>query len=203
MTATTTKRMLLTALLALAPVFTACERADDISSVETNAPSYSVNGNNGNANGLNRRAGNAEALRTTLGQTGSASAWVSGGQAHTLSLNGYTLSVPKGANKGLTLYVMSLVPITDAEGNTYQLVRLKAYDNQYNSVTTFRNPLRLTVPFANADPEQLVDANRLRLGYVADGTTSILEVIQVSIDNGNQTITGLISHFSDYTPILD
>ena len=198
---TMTKRTLLTALIALLPLFTACDSVDEISSV-TNGPSFNASAD-ASAAGVGRRVGGAQPLRQTVSQTGTATVTLSAGMSHTLEVNGYSLWIPQGASKGVTRYTMTLVPITDEAGNTYQLVRLKAYDLHGYPITRFRAGLRLTMPYADADPEQLTDEAKLRIGYVTDGTTNILEIIQVAVNASAQTITGTLTHFSDYTPILD
>jgi hypothetical protein len=177
------KQPLLIGLLALAPLFTACERSADISGV-TELPVPTV------------AAARQKTARVVTRQTVSTSGvvysqWISGGKSTTLTIGKYELFVPKGAVKKPTLFRMQVLS-GDVIG-----VSLNAWDNSFQPVTQFQAPLRLTLPYDDADFSQFENPSKLLLAnIVSDTDTSILELVSPSIDPIHQTITGNITHFS-------
>lgn len=186
----TYKRWLLTALIALAPVFTACERAEDINSLENVDVQY-----NGSptSSAANNREARLIARTTTSATSGTVYAWVSPGMPATLKAGDYTLFVPKGAIHKMTLFRMEVM-----SGN-YIGVKLNAYTVDGGPVTQFKTLLRLTLPYSEAAAEDVADPSKLLIANVSeDGLNSILELVNAAPNQTARTITGSISHFSDY-----
>lgn len=189
----TYKRWLLTALLALAPVFTACERVDDISSI-SEGPQFSAQGpTNAPGQAKDKQKRNVTLVSGSPMTPGTVLAWIKPGQDATLAVGGFRLYVPKGSVARPTLITMT-VPASQ-----YRKVSLTAVDNKGDAVTRFPQGLSLTIPYdalaADVDPSKLV------IVYVtqnADGSHNILEILDASADPVARTVTGTILHFSDY-----
>jgi hypothetical protein len=176
------KQPLLIGLLALVPLVTACERSADISGV-TEAPVAAMAARQKTARVVTRQSVSTSGVVY--------SQWISGGKSTTLTVGKYELFVPKGAVKKPTLFRMQVLS-GDVIG-----VSLNAWDNNLQPVTQFQAPLRLTLPYDDADFSQFDSPSRLLLAnIVSDSDTSILELVAPSVDPINQTITGNITHFS-------
>jgi hypothetical protein len=174
------KRMLLTALLLLAPAFAACEQADQISGIETTDVTVAPK----------RKAVTVVHAHVT------ASGWDAGFATHgkdlTLQVGQYRLVVPKGAVSKKTYFVMVISPGTTVSAS------LKAYDaGSWQEVKTFRRELLVTLPYSEIDASLIGNESKLLVANISeDGTNSVLEIADTNVDNNAKTITGKISHFS-------
>ena len=176
------KQSLLIGLIALAPFSTACERSADISGV-TETPVFTAAARPKPARVLKRQG------TATSGTV--YSEWISSGKSTTISVGKYSLFIPKGAVKKPTLFRMQVLT-GDVVG-----VSLLAWDNSWQPVTTFQVPLRLTLPYDEVSAADIGSTDRLLIAnIVSDVDTSILEVVNPSINPTDQTITGNITHFS-------
>ena len=176
------KQPLLIGLLALAPFFTACERAAEISGV-TEAPVMTSSARPKPARVLKRQG------TATSGTV--YSEWISSGKSTTLTIGKYSLFIPKGAVKKPTLFRMQVLT-----GEVIG-VSLHAWDNSWQPVTQFQVPLRLTLPYDEVSATDIDSTDRLLIAnIVSDVDTSILEVVNPSVNPIEQTITGNITHFS-------
>lgn len=181
------KQPLLIALLALVPVFTACERAADISGL-TEGPTVAA-----------KPAKGVKVLTRQGVATGGTvySEWISKGKSATLTIGKYQIFIPKGAVRKPTIFRMTV--LTDSVIG----VSLQAWDNSFQPVTQFQVPLRLTLPYDEASDTELQHPDRLLLANIVSNTdTSILELVAPSIDPVNRTITGNITHFSIWSLAL-
>ena len=179
--AKTYQRTLLIGLLTLAPLFGACEQVDISGVTEPSAPTLAAKPKG--ARVVTR------VMHTTAGTV--VSDWLTNGKDATLQIGKYKLYVPRGAVKKPTLFVMTVL-----DGDMIG-VRLLAFDKDWNKVTEFRAPIQLTLPYDEADPLEVDDGNKLKIANVAsEFDTTILELVNVSRDQQNQTITGYLLHFS-------
>ena len=175
------QRTLLVGLLTLAPLFGACEHADISGVTESSAPTFAAKTKN--ARIVSRVA------HTTSGTV--VSEWLTNGKDATLQLGKYKLYVPRGAVKKPTIFVMTVL-----NGEMIG-VSLLAFDKDWNRVTEFRTPLILTLPYDEADQTEIGNGNKLKIAnVVSEIDTTILELVNVSRDEANQTITGNLFHFS-------
>jgi hypothetical protein len=178
------KRSLLVALVALAPAFTACERVDSISGVtESPAPVVTTQA---------KPKYTQLIARSSSGTVPTQVAWeyISPKRKGRLQIGAYVLNIPRGAVKDPTWFRMVVVD------NGFISVELDAWSKQ-GRVTQFQLPLKLTVPYADASPEQVEDPAKLLLAHTVD--TEILEVIGATVDPLSRTVTGVIWHFSTWT----
>ncbi|HET9439219.1 MAG TPA: hypothetical protein VFO52_03565 [Longimicrobiales bacterium] len=176
------KRTLLTVLFALVPLFAGCDSARDISGVtEPVTPTVAA------------KPKLAKVLtRVINGTTGIAvSDYVTNGKTALLQVGKYQLFVPRGAVKKPTKFVMVVLD------NEMIGVRLYAFDKDWQRVTQFHVPVRLTLPYDEADQTQVSGTGKLRIAnVVSDTDNTILELVGVEVDTDNQTVTGSLSHFS-------
>lgn len=176
------KRMLLGALLLSAPLFSACERIDTISSIETTDFAASPG-----------RSKKAKLVVAAVTESGTVQGMATHGRSLTLQIGQYVLEVPKGAVKEPTTFRMTVVP-----GDMVK-VSLEAWDANDPSVEVkqFRQPLNLTLPYSAIAPEDRANPGLLLIGHISeDGRNQIEEVVNAVVDTNAQTITGQIFHFS-------
>lgn len=180
-------KVLLGAVVAMLPMFAACERADQISSIETT--DFAA------APGRSKKVQVVTAHSTASGVV---YGYATQGKGTTLDMgNGYRLEVPRGAVKHPTLFVMKVTP------GDRVAVSLEAWSGS-EKITTFRVPLQLTMPLSALSAEDLTDTHKLLIANVAeDGTETILDVTHAQVDAANTTITGLITHFSTWVVAKD
>jgi len=175
-------RMLLAALLLLAPAFTACERADQISGIETT-----------NFAAAPKRNRVASVVNAEVTASGIAIGWASYNKGATLSVGQYSLVVPKRAVLAKTMFVMSVTP------GSVVAVSLKAYQNGVE-VKTFVKELSLTLPYSEViDPTVFGEDEDTKLvlaNISEDGSYSVLEIVNAEKNDEAKTVTGRISHFS-------
>ena len=182
------QRTLLIALLTLAPMFGACEQVD-ISGI-TEPAATTVAAKPKVAKLLERVTANSGATVATD--------WTTAGKSITLTIGKYQLWVPKGAVQTPTTFQMTVLdgPVIG--------VSLKAWDNQGNPVTHFQVPLRLTLPYDEADLTLITDPTRLLLANIVSETDpTILEVVNPAVNQRDLTITGAITHFSVWSLALE
>lgn len=174
------KRTLLAALIVLAPMFTACEQVDQISSVEATDITVAA------------KKKFARVVHANVTASGWDAGFATAGKSITLQVGQYKLVVPKGAVNKKTYFVMVVLPGTSVS------VSLKAYDtSNFAEVSTFRRELFLTLPYSEIDAASIGNESSLRIGNVSeDGAESILEIVDTNVDNNAKTITGKITHFS-------
>jgi hypothetical protein len=165
------KRTLLAALILFAPMFTACEQVDRISSVEVTDVTVAA------------KKKIARVVKANVTASGSAEGFASAGKGTTLRVGQYKLVVPKGAVNRKTRFVLTVLPGTSVT------VSLK--------VSTFRRELFLTLPYSAIDPSAIDNESKLLVANVSeDGTESVLEIADTNVDNNAKTVTGKITHFS-------
>lgn len=183
----TYKRYLLAALLTAVPLFAACERVDEISNITAvDAPQLNAGGA---PRGLVRLV---ERVSSTSSAQNVDVQWVFPNFDGTLKVGEYVLLVPAGAVKTPTLFRMEVMT------GSYIGVRLHAKDVSGRAVTRFRTPLRLTMPYSEANTEE-IDPTKLVIANIAeDGSARILEVLEASANPSELLVSGLIYHFSDY-----
>jgi hypothetical protein len=175
-------RMLLVGLMLLAPVFTACERADQISGIEATDVTATA-----------KRDKVAAVVNADVTASGIAIGWASYNKGATLSVGQYRLVVPRRAVLEKTMFVMTVTP-----GHVVS-VSLKAYQNG-TEVRTFAKELFLTLPYSEVvDPTVLNEDEEAKLvvaNISEDGSYSVLEIVNTEVNNEAKTVTGKISHFS-------
>jgi hypothetical protein len=174
------KRTLLAALILFAPMFTACEQVDRISSVEVTDVTVAA------------KKKIARVVKANVTASGSAEGFASAGKGTTLRVGQYKLVVPKGAVNRKTRFVLTVLPGTSVT------VSLKAYEAGSGiEVSTFRRELFLTLPYSAIDPSAIDNESKLLVANVSeDGTESVLEIADTNVDNNAKTVTGKITHFS-------
>jgi hypothetical protein len=176
------QRTLLLGLIMLAPLYAGCERAADIAGV-TEAPAQTLT--------LKSRH-NKVLKRTSVGTSGTVvSDWTNHGKPLTLEIGKYKLWVPKGAVKNPTIFRMTVLT------GSVVGVSLEAFDNQGDPVTQFQTPLRLTLPYDEADEAEIDNPSHLLLAnIVSESDPTILEIVNPAVNQKHKTITGSITHFS-------
>ena len=109
-------------------------------------------------------------------------------------INGHSLEVPRGAVSEPTYFVMG-----NAAKDVY-VVKLLAYTaKDLTPVTQFTNkPLKLRMNYADAE---VSSPRRLKIVYVTDDLSQILEVLSTSVSRTH--IEASISHFSIYSMAID
>jgi hypothetical protein len=179
------QRTLLFGLLMLAPLFTACEQSTDISGVtELSAPAAPTSAAKPKMAKIVSRV-----VHTTSGTA--ISDWMTNGKSATLQIGKYTLEIPRGAVKKPTLFVMTVL-----DGDMIG-VSLRAFDKDFKPVTEFRVPLRLTLPYDEADQAEIGSGNKLKIANVtSEIDPTILELVNITRNAEDQTITGNLLHFS-------
>lgn len=134
--------------------------------------------------------------RTTTGVA--ISEFITNGERVHLQVGKYELIVPRGAVKQPTRFVMMVLD-NDMIG-----VTLYAYDQERNPVSHFHRPLQLTLPYDDADADEIGAADQLYIANVAgQNDPGILELASVQIDRGNRTVTGTLRHFSVWSLALE
>ena len=188
--AMSSQRTLFAALVSLASLL-GCENTDDLrgvsepvwARVEPTPPRQQVK--------LARRV-----AKSTTGVA--ISEFISNGESAHLQVGKYQLEVPRGAVRQPTRFVMMVLD------NEMIGVTLYAYDQQRNPVRQFHRPLQLTVPYDDADADEIRAADRLYLANVAgQNDATILELAAVQIDPGRRTVTATLRHFSVWSLALE
>ena len=179
------KRLMLSTLILIAPLMVACESADQISGVAD--IQASINGQGGAKRQVQLVTGSSVNSSATDAQL------VLPGTGGVVSVGKFRLVVPRGAVQSATIFTMKA-----SEGDLIK-VSLTAKTVQGEPVTTFKKPLKLTMPYGNVSDEFLsAPGNWLIANISENGLNEILEVVNVSVNREEQTITGSITHFSDY-----
>lgn len=181
------QRTLLVGLLTLAPLFGACEQADISGVTDAAAPAVALKSKQVK---VITRAWSALPGTVT-------SDWVTAGKATALKLGKYTLWVPKGAVQKPTMFRMTVL------GGPVIGVALEAVDNKGEAVTHFQVPLRLTLPYDEADLILRNPSDLLLANIASEADQTILEVVNVNVNQKEQTITGNITHFSVWSLAID
>ncbi len=177
------QRKLFYALLALIPLFAACEQAGDINS---SVPAEPVNAT------IAFKPGDVRVVTRRVRGTGGVvmSDFVTGNKTATLAFGKYKLEVPRNAVRKPTRFVMVVLD-NDMVG-----VRLYAFDRDWEPVRSFRAPLTLTLPYDEADAGQLQNAV-LRVANVASETDpTVLELVAANTDRKHGTVSAKLVHFS-------
>ena len=124
-----------------------------------------------------------------------ASAWIdsNGGTVKTAA---YTLTVPRGAVKAKTQFVIQ--PLNDG---TYT-VELEAYQKTLFGTTSvgekgFAKPVLLTISYAKA--EGVTNTKKLGIIYIASPTK--VELQKTTVDTQDKDVTAQLSHFSKYAMV--
>ncbi|HET9440525.1 MAG TPA: hypothetical protein VFO52_10155 [Longimicrobiales bacterium] len=183
------QRMLFCALLALTPLFSACERADDVSSVTVDPMQATIAFKPGEVRVVSRstQGGGGYAVSDFVGRNNTA----------TLEVGKYRLQVPRGAVKKPTRFMMVVLE-NDIIG-----VRLYAWDRDWQPVRTFSTPLALTLPYDEADEAEIVAGAKLRIAnLVSESDPTVLELVAAEPDRINKTVTGRLSHFSVWSLVI-
>ena len=181
------KQVLLGTVVAMLPMFGACERVDQISSVETTDFAAAP----GKSKKVKVVTANSTASGVVYG-------YATQGKGTTLDMgNGYRLDVPRGAVKHPTVFVMKVTP------GDRVAVSLEAWSGN-DKITTFRVPLKLTMPLSALSAEDLENTQKLLIANVAeDGSETILDVTNAQVDASKTTIAGFITHFSTWVVAKD
>ena len=177
------KRSLFGVLTLCAGLVAGCERVDDISNVEP--PRFALE--SGGYQLLGDGGGSTETTTATV------SVEVKSSEAATLSYGKYSLFIPKNSVKKPTRFYMTV------KTGSVNTVDLHAYENSGKEVSQFANGLRMTMPY---DYTNVEDPSTLKLAYVipnGDGTYQIVELANGTPDTANQTFSGTIYHFSEWT----
>ena len=163
--------------------FAGCEA---VSNEQLFAPSASVNENAADI-AKTRSLANANKQGTVIGAEGGS-----------FSVGGHTLVVPANAVSQPTVFSMQVV-----EAHAVH-VKLRAYRvSDGVAVTQFPVvPVSLTLNGWDIDA---LDLSGLKVVYLRDGTyEGAKEILYNSVvDTARRTVTAQLSHFSDYTAILD
>jgi hypothetical protein len=185
------QRMLFSALVALMPLFAACEQADDISSVTADPVQATAT--------IAFKPGEVKVVARTNSSGGgyAISDFVGRKNTATLVVGKYKLHVPRNAVAKPTRFMMVVLD-NDMIG-----VRLYAWDRFWQPVSTFRTPLALTLPYDEADESLIYTGAKLRIAnVVSESDPTVLELIAGEVNRDNQTVTGRLSHFSVWTLAL-
>ena len=175
-------RVLLSALMVVMPLWTACERAEEISGITTETTFAAAPG----------KLKKVQVARANVTQTGVVCGWTNHGQSMTLTLpGGYRLEVARRAVRWPTQFCMEIVP-----GDMVK-VKLTANDGT-GEITNFHAPVKLTLPISALSSTDLADVDKLLFGNTADGTATIIDSAPALADAGTMTITGVLPHFSEW-----
>ena len=187
-------KALVAALLLTIPVLSSCSEQPDLLAPPTQVVAGPQEGLLGDLLGgvVNVVSGVLNILSGPDANGKAVSAWIDedGG---TLSVAAYKLTVPRGAVSKRTLF--ELAPANDG---TYK-VELNAYRQSLLGRVEvgsrgFDRPVLFTVSFANANG--VTDPRKLIIIYLRnDGTAEIQPGV---IDQGHETVTSPLSHFSKY-----
>ena len=110
------------------------------------------------------------------------------------AVNGHSLEIPRGAVSEPTYFVMGNV---EKDVFVVKLLAYKASDlSPVKQFTT--KPLKLRMNYTDAES---VSPRRLKIVYVSDDLTQILEVLSTSVSRSY--IEASISHFSIYSMAID
>jgi hypothetical protein len=171
-----------TATAAAAILFSGCESATN---ERLFAPSADVQVASTDAN--NTSVTKTKTLK--LGNKGTALITELGG---VLYVNGHTLKVPAGAVKQATWFSMQVV---EANAVHVKLRAWRALDGA--AVTQFPSvPVQLILDARDVDS---LDPTGLVVVYLRDGTyAGAKEKVATSVNTSNWTVTGTLTHFSDY-----
>lgn len=185
------QRLLCSALVVLTSLVSACEQADDISSVTADPVQATAT--------IAFKPGEVKVVSRSMPGGGgyAVSDFVGRQNTATLEVGKYRLSVPRGAVRKPTRFMMVVL------NNDMIGVRLYAWDRYWQPVRTFRTPLALTLPYDEADESQIVAGAKLRIANVVSETDpTVLELIAAEPDRTNRTVTGRLSHFSVWSLAL-
>ena len=177
------KRSLFGVLTLCAGLLAGCERIDDISNVEP--PRFALE------SGSYQLVGSDDGSTETT--TATVSVEVKSSESATLSYGKYSLFIPKNSVKKPTRFYMTV------KTGSVNTVDLHAYESSGKEVSQFPNGLRLTLPY---DYTNVEDPSTLRLAYVVpdgNGGYTIVELANGTADTANQTFSGTIHHFSEWT----
>jgi hypothetical protein len=112
------------------------------------------------------------------------------------SANGHQLEVPRGAVSEPTHFVMG---VAASDKFVVKLLAYRARD--LAPVTQFTTkPLRLRLSYAAAD---VASPRRLRIVYVSNDLSQILEVLSTSVSKTSPVAEASINHFSVYSMAID
>jgi hypothetical protein len=177
------QRTLLAGLLSLAPMFGGCDSASDSGSVTEPDVVPTVTYSPKQVKVV---------TRVVNGTTGVAiSDFVTNGKTAHLQIGKYELNVPRGAVHKPTRFMMVVLE-NDMIG-----VKLYAFDKDWQPVTRFQRPVQLTLPYDEADHQQISTAGKLFIAnVVSEQDATILEMVSTDVDKENQTVTGGLYHFS-------
>lgn len=180
------KRSLFGVFAMFAGLLAGCERVSDINNVES--PRYAIDGS---YKLLEPGTGSGETTTQTV------TAEVKSSESATITLGKYSLHIPAGSVKKPTTFRMTVMT------GAVVTVDLHATENNGKVVSQFPKGLLLTMPYDHAE---VSDPNSLVLAYVvqnADGSYRIVEAVRGSADTANQTVSGTIFHFSEYSVAKD
>jgi hypothetical protein len=111
-------------------------------------------------------------------------------------LNGHSLEIPRGAVSEPTYFVMGVAP---SDNYVVKLIAYRARD--LSSVTQFTvKPLKLRLNYSAAES---VSPRRLKIVYVSDDLSQILEVLATSVVKSSPVVEANITHFSIYSMAID
>jgi hypothetical protein len=182
----TLKRSLLGALILGAPFLTACERVDDVMSIDR-APVVDQMIQQDLTVAAKRKK--LKLANAAVSKSGQAFGVASRHRGVKLEVDGFTLVVPRNAVHETTVFYMTVVP-----GNSVRVI-LKAYAGR-NEVKSFREPLQLTMPLSAVDANQFTESSKLVLAEIDEDDGDIRDVVNVFVDTEAGTVTGHITHFS-------
>ena len=124
-----------------------------------------------------------------------ATAWI-GSDGGTIKTAAYTLTVPRGAVKTNTQFV-----IEPANDGTYT-VNLAAYEKRLLGMVSvgekgFAKPVLLTISYANASG--VTNAKKIAIIYIESATSVKLQ--NSSVDTRDKDVTAALSHYSKYAMV--
>jgi hypothetical protein len=110
--------------------------------------------------------------------------------------NGHSLEIPRGAVSEPTYFVMG---VAASDNYVVKLIAYKASD--LSPVTRFANkPLKLRMNYSAAE---VSNPQSLKVVYVSDDLSKILEVLSTSVSSSGPVVEASITHFSIYSMAID
>lgn len=187
----TSRLVLYALLLAAASSFVACERMEKAGDL-AGPVSFSPQMDRVNPNRVSRF------LTRTGAATGQACAnWTvnKGGGVVTIATYNLKINAPKSAVDVPTLFCAENV---DAQYGGAYTMRMTAWiwqGGSWQEIHEFKVPIRVTFDLSNADVQ---DWTRVFV-YYQNGANS--DLMSSAPDRVNKTVTGILPHFTDYSPI--
>lgn len=176
------RRVLFAVILAVMGGTTACERTDGLGQLTGPVTQqFAKVGGGPRILQRNRSASTDEVCSRPISKNGG-----------TFSFDGGSVVVSRNAVSSATIFCAA-----NHAGSDIQ-IDLTAYDPNGTLIHTFRAPVKLTLDLSDVT---ITDWSRIYVVYRNPNGT--LEPVPTAQDKNNRSVTALLQHFSDYSPVTD